>query len=248
MELNFFGKCFYAKKSIIVGLAIIIAALIGVAGYIISQRDKEITIIQTNEKETVKPESGAAPTAQETSIQKENFAVKPENEIKVYVIGCVKSPGIVTLKKGLIIEDAINAAGGATEDADLVNVNRVYVLKENVTLNIKSKKETQALKQPTKGNTSISTEAGVGAEISKDAKGNTKSTNNSTSQESGKINLNSASVEEFDTLPGIGVETAKDIVAFREKNGKFKAISDVMKVTGIKESKFNKIKNLITVD
>jgi competence protein ComEA len=63
-----------------------------------------------------------------------------------------------------------------------------------------------------------------------------------------KVNINTAGIEELDTLNGIGEATARDIIEYREKNGGFKKIEDIMKITGIKESKFNKIKDSICVE
>jgi len=103
------------------------------------------------------------------------------------------------------------------------------------------------------GGQSTPSGAGAGVVIIRDS-GNVEILDNNSGQANGskavggKININTASAEELDTLPGIGRATAADIIEYREKHGKFKKIEDIMKVTGIKENKFNKIKDYITVD
>jgi len=76
---------------------------------------------------------------------------------------------------------------------------------------------------------------------------NASSSENSKTANS-KININTATVEELDSLPGIGPAIAAKIVAYREQNGKFKSIEDIMNVSGIGQSKFNNIKDFITVN
>ena len=66
--------------------------------------------------------------------------------------------------------------------------------------------------------------------------------------EAAKININTATSQQLMTLPGIGESRAKDIIDYRQKNGKFKSISDIKKISGIKDAAFDKIKDLICVE
>lgn len=66
-------------------------------------------------------------------------------------------------------------------------------------------------------------------------------------ESTGLVNLNTASINQLMTLPGIGESKAKDIVRYREENGGFQSIEDIMKISGIKEAVFQKIRSLITV-
>jgi competence protein ComEA len=182
--------------------------------------------------------------------------------IKVYVVGCVKKPGIVTINKGQLIYDAITMAGGLTQDADADNINMVYELNENVMLYIKSKEEagrkaaaetgqkpkTNADKKemPIKGDSvAVISDSGVSAVIVGDNGSAASGLKENTSK---LININTATADELDSLPGIGEATARDIISFREKNGGFKKIEDIMKVPRIKQNRFNNIKDYITVD
>ncbi|HEY8350847.1 MAG TPA: helix-hairpin-helix domain-containing protein [Clostridiales bacterium] len=162
-----------------------------------------------------------------------------EDEIKVYVVGCVKNPGIVTLTRGQMVFDAVREAGGLTEDADADNINMVYSLNENVMLVIKSKKENKAVGE----GAVVRSDSGPGAEV---IGGGDDAANGRDDMR--LVNINTAGVDELDTLPGIGEAKARDIIAYREKHGRFGRIEDIMKVPGIKQNRFESIKDFITVD
>lgn len=251
MIVNIMGKQANIRTIIAIPALLLLVAVLGITGYLISKDGGDV-IIGNNEKEI------SSNTTYTTSDTEENVANKEtskqsggdslNDEIMVYVTGCVKSPGIVKLKKGQIIDDAIKAAGGATADADLDNINLVYKLKENVMLRIKSKKENQAQKVPLNRNVDNNTPAGTGVEVKYDSTGVV--VNGGTTAENGKtkVNINTADVAELCTIPGVGESTAKSIIEFREKNGPFENIADIMKVPGIKEGKFNRLKDYITVE
>jgi competence protein ComEA len=160
-------------------------------------------------------------------------------KIKIYVVGCVRKPGIVTLEKGSMICDAVREAGGLTEDADSDNINMVYSLNENVMLYIKSKKEeSDGLGK----GAAVVSDSGTGAEVI--GKGDDAADEDRIVH----VNINTAGVDELDTLPGIGEATARDIIAYREKNGGFSTIEDIMRVPRIKENRFESIRDYITVE
>ncbi len=138
--------------------------------------------------------------------------------IYVYVCGAVERPGVVALIQGSRGEAAVLAAGGMTADADSSYVNLAAKLEDGEKLFIPTKEETAVL------------------ELEKEAK------------ESGIININTAELEALCTLPGIGESRARDIIMFREKNGPFEHIEDIMKVSGIKTNGFEKIKDKIAVE
>jgi competence protein ComEA len=193
-------------------------------------------------------------TARPGSVQKQ------AELIKVYVVGCVNNPGIVTIEKGQLIDDAVKKAGGLTGDADKDNINMVYALNENVMLYIKSKKETAREAEPVKssaakpetgksgvgGGAAVTSDSGKSAVITGD--GEDTGEIEIAGKKPSLVNINTASIAELDTLPGIGEATAKDIISFREKNGGFRKIEDIMKVPRIKQNRFQSIKDYITVD
>lgn len=151
--------------------------------------------------------------------------------IRVYVCGCVVSSGVYELPAGARIETAILAAGGLTEDADETQVNQAGHLTDGMQITV-----------PEKGTgTAVSPvmEEGTGA----------AGTSNQSPGAEGeaKVNLNTATAEELTALNGIGESRAADIIAYRDENGPFQTIEEIMKVSGIKNALFEKIKDHITV-
>ncbi len=216
------------KKEVAGLTAAFVIITVVIITYVYQQNKGEIIIDTSNDH--------SLQTVYETKNEAE--ASQKAETIQVYVTGCVKNPGVITIEKGLIIEDAIEAAGGATEDADLENINLVYILNKNVMLRIKSKSEDDAI--------TIS-EAGPGLDMIYDSAG-AVSDYAGESNSNSLININTASIIELQNLPGIGEQTAKNIIDFRNENGSFEKEEDIMKVPGIKENKFRSIKDFITVD
>ena len=156
---------------------------------------------------------------------------KENKTIMVDIYGEIITPGVVKLPEGSRIIDAITAAGGKTEDADLSKVNLAYILDDGVQLyipryNEKLEKEI------------VQTEPGVGI---------IQEGINTTSKKDSKVNINIANKEKLATLPGIGEGTAEKIIEYRSKAGKFKAIDEIKKIPGIGESKFKSLKDKITI-
>lgn len=135
----------------------------------------------------------------------------------IYVCGAVKEPGVVMLPEGSRCNDALQAAGGFAEDAAREAVNLAKVLSDG-----------EQLYFPTVEEHEESVSAGQAAD-------------------DGLVNINTAGEELLCTLPGIGEAKAKAIVLYREQNGDFGAVEDIMQVPGIKESAYGQMRDLITV-
>ena len=153
-------------------------------------------------------------------------------EIYVYVSGCVKKPGVYQLSAGSRIYQAVEAAGGMTKKADAKECNLAEVLQDGEQIHIPSKSETEEQTKDKAEDTDDSITAG-------EKSGKTKST---------KININTASKEELMTLTGIGEVKAQAIIAYRQSQGAFSQIRDLMKVEGIKEGSYTKIQDDICVE
>lgn len=170
----------------------------------------------------------------ETVFQNE-FYISPNStenqnttaEIIVHIDGEVVKPGIVSLPTEARITDAISAAGGLTELADTSKINLAYSLQDGQKVYIPSINDTQV-------ETYIQNDAGDNVIVQD-------------SSSSSLININSASQSELDSLPGIGPSTASKIIDYRNKNGDFKNIEDLMNVSGIGEAKFNNIRDYICI-
>lgn len=152
----------------------------------------------------------------------------------IHITGSVKNPGIVKLKEGSRIEDAIESAGGLTENADITKVNLAYVVEDGTKIKIPSASEEDIGDEDI-----IDSKSGDNIIIEENA----VPSNNSTQT----ININKATEKEFETLPGIGPSLASKIIEYRNQNGKFESIEDIKNVNGIGDNKYEKIKDLITV-
>ena len=148
----------------------------------------------------------------------------------VHITGEVKKPGVVKIVEGSRIEDIIQAAGGLTEKADITNVNLAYVVQDGMKIRIPSQDDDEG--------EYIFEDNGKGVVLSDEE--NEKSENT-------VVNINTATQSELEELPGIGPSIASRIVQYRNQNGKFKDAEDIKNVTGIGDSKFDKIKNLIKI-
>ena len=170
-----------------------------------------------------------------------------EEKIYVYITGEVNNSGVVILKEGSRITDAIDAAGGITARANISKINLVYVLKDGMKVNIPNDEDLK--KNPDFEYVTMSSGDGVNDALT----GNFGSevTNNNTNSDYkhdiGLVNINSATQTELETLPGIGPSLALRIINYRTENGRFASIEDIKNVSGIGENKFNDIKKYITV-
>lgn len=189
---------------ILIGIVVVIGGIKLIDIYYQNNNNEEITI--------------------QNVLTTEDEPEKIENEtIKVYVTGEVKNQGVIELEQGSRIVDAIEKAGGQTEEANLKNVNLAYELEDGQKIYIPNKSEE---------NTNEITDDGITGIDSK---------------ENDTININKANEKELQELNGIGESLASSIIKYREDNGKFKNIEDLKNVPGIGESKFSNIKEKIKV-
>ena len=197
-------------------------------------------------------------TGEEVSmgINGESVPKSSENKIYVYITGEVNVPGVVILDEGSRIVDAINSAGGTTSKANISKVNLVYVLEDGMKVNIPSDNDLK--NNPDFEYITMSSGDGRNDNSSGLAGTNSSSSNSSASNSSGLresqssiiysiVNINTATQTELETLPGIGPSLALKIINYRNENGKFSSIEEIKNVSGIGESKFEDLKNYITI-
>jgi len=142
--------------------------------------------------------------------------------LRVYVTGAVNEPDVYILSPGSIVKDAVLAAGGGTDDADLNRVNLALQVYDQQQVYVPRKgEETSPIALPTEPSLPASAAA--------------------------KVNINSASSEELDALPGIGPAIAQRVVDYRTENGPFATTEDIMKVKGIGPATFAELEDWITV-
>lgn len=185
-------------------------------------KDKAIVLIPSGEAatelSTLEAMEQAAETADSSGTVTGTETTKAEVQmVYVYVCGAVRDPGVVEVPEGSRAEKALQLAGGMTEQADPFYVNLAEIVSDGQKLYFPTASEAEELEA-----------AGKAAE-------------------EGIVNINTASAEELCTLPGIGASRAADIVRYREKNGAFQTIEDIMKVSGIKQNAYDKLCDKITV-
>lgn len=148
--------------------------------------------------------------------------------LRVYVSGAIRTPDVYTLPPGSIIKDAIALAGGPLADADLARINLAQELQDQQQIYVPLQDEATPL-PPVSGGPALSISAAA------------------SSSTAGAVNINTASAEELDTLPGVGPAIAQRIIDYRQANGPFAAIEQIMEVRGIGEATFAKLRDRITV-
>lgn len=150
---------------------------------------------------------------------------KEAGDIFIYVCGAVKEPGVYVLPEGSRVYEAIQMAGGMTPEANEAFVNQARVLVDGEQITVFTKEETEGL-DPKAFDYDVPAMDPVAQ---------------------GKININKATAEELTSLSGIGEAKALAIIEYRETNGAFRETADIMKVSGIGEALYNKIKDDIDV-
>lgn len=178
-------------------------------------------------------ESDVGNTIEENIPTSKIGIIKKENKIMVYVTGEINSPGVVCLDEKSRIVDALEAAGGKTENADLSKINLAYILEDGVQIRVPRIGEASNEKEAY-----ITDEAGQGVVTGELV---TEDTKNS------KVNINVANSEKLQTIPGVGETTAQKIIKYREEKGKFKTKEDIKNVEGIGDAKYEKLKDYIEV-
>jgi competence protein ComEA len=139
--------------------------------------------------------------------------------LQVYVSGAVQEPGVYTLPSGSIIQDAIAMAGGALPDAPLDSINLAAPIQDGQQIHLTTKASTQIQDTPY----------------------------STVSAPTSKMNVNTVNAMELESLPGIGPSLADEIIKFRQTNGPFLSIEDLLKVPGIGPAKLDQIKHLIVI-
>lgn len=200
----------FDKKLLIIFISILIIICVSIYFF---TKDEDTNILLSNELYTV----------DNTDNTNEDLET-----IMVHIDGEVVTPGIISLKAGARIADAIQACGGTTDISDISKINLAYELKDGQKVYIPSIYDVEDVEY-------IQNDAGNNVIIP------------DTSSSSALVNINSATQAELETLPGIGPSTAAKIIDYRNKNGDFKNIEDIMNVSGIGESKFNNIKDYICI-
>lgn len=179
---------------------------------------------QTAESAVLEETSQPAPSQTAEALEES----LPAPGIYVHVCGQVVSPGVYEMEPGSRVYEALELAGGPSENGAPDYLNLAMEVQDGMKIQVPSAEE--AARWKASGISGI-TEEGVLL----------------SSGENAKVNLNTADKEELMTLPGIGESRAEDIIRYRQENGPFQQIQDIMNISGIKEAAFQKLKDSITV-
>ena len=196
-----------------------------VGGFFLLKPAPQTPVKETNLQAEVAAVSKDSSTEKDVKKEEKEEKEEPVEQdlITVDVKGAVKSPGIYDLPVGSRVNDAVQKAGGLTEQADSKSLNLAQKVSDEALVYVPSKGEEVAGQQ-----------AGSGVP-------------SSTSKEK-KVNLNKASLEELKQVKGLGGKRAQDIIDHREANGKFKSVDELKKVSGIGAKTIEKLKDYVTVD
>lgn len=167
---------------------------------------------------------------QEPEASKVQETGDESGQLTVDIKGAVRRPGVYQLQPGARVFEAIEKAGGLTDEAEIKSINQAQKLTDEAVIYVAKQGEegadvTQTVPESPSG------QAG-----------------GSQSGQTAKVNLNTATEAELQTISGIGQKRAQDILAYRETNGKFKSVDDLQNVSGIGAKTLEKLKEYVTVD
>lgn len=207
------------------------------AGNTDQNREAESNAGDTDQNRKAEPSAGSTDRTELSDASSEE-----EKTLVVHICGAVSAPGVYELPAGSRIIDVVEAGGGFLPEADEACCNLAEEIVDGCQIYIMTKTESCADGQ---------TEKKAGIQTSPDSDMQTTDrnvrSNSATALENGLVNLNTADVAALMTLPGIGESRAKAIISYREQHGAFAQIEDIMKISGIKQAAFSKIKDKITV-
>lgn len=213
-------------KAVIVAMLVVIAMASGLAMAGFGGKSDGVAF-ERADGVSASVESGSDDGSNDRDSEDNLSEASAETEMYVDVDGAVASPGVYRLKDGARVAQAIDAAGGLTPDADVTGLNRASKVADG-----------QKIYVPKVGEQTVSAgdDADGGAAASPGV-----------GDATGLVNINTASASELQTLSGIGPSMAQSIIDERTQNGAFTSVDDLMRVSGIGEKKFAKIKDCICV-
>jgi len=206
---------------------VIVLLILGGAYYVYANQNVEPVPLPSISEENNQQDEQKEMEKKEMEKKEETNQAQPSGTIMVDVKGQVKQPGVYQSNTDERVIDVIGRAGGLTEKADQTQVNFSAHVQDEMVIYI-----------PAKGEEGSTLSASSGT-ITNSAGG--------TGKNQGKININKATEEELQNLPGIGPAKASAIIEFRNTSGPFKTVEDLKNVTGIGDKTYEKLKDMITV-
>lgn len=209
---------------VVLACTILVLALTALAGGVLLGTNEGVVVTRSDSGDATESSSADVPLG---SVK--NSATADEGVLVVDVSGAVNAPGVFELRPGDRVIDAIEAAGGLSDDADVASLNQALPVTDGQKILVPSKTDAG------------SAESTVGGATDADDATGTEETAQTL------VNINTADADELDTLPGVGPSTAQAIIDDRTQNGPFKSVDDLMRVSGIGEKKLEKMRSSICV-
>ena len=215
------------------------------------QEASQETLGEDEPKDPEQDEAGTQITVSEAAVTEPAVlteALQEPEVVYVDVSGAVVSPGVYCLDAGSRVFQAIEAAGGCTSEAASAWLNQAAGLSDGQKIYVPTVQEVEAADAAgvdgASGGTGVLWSSGTQTEVSGQDQENVGEVSSGT----GKVNINTADKELLTTLPGVGSSKADAILAYRQEQGGFSSIEEIMNVEGIKEGVFARIKDKISVD
>jgi competence protein ComEA len=207
-------------------LVVVTVLVVVVAGYLAWQaRPQPVPVVASASAATPTAEPGAGDGGSGSGTSSDlSAAASPSGmPVVVAVVGKVRRPGVVSLPAGARVADAVRAAGGLLPGADpgFLNLARKVVDGEEIAVGVTPPPDAQG-------------PAGAGP-------------TGSGATATGKVDLNTATADQLDTLPGVGPAMAQRIITYRTQHGGFRSIEELQQVSGIGDARYQDLKDLVTV-
>lgn len=213
-------------KAVVMAMLVVIAMTSGLAMATLGGESDGVTF-DRDATSVERADTGSADASDDGDSSNDSKKASAASEVYVDVDGAVVTPGVYRLREGARVAQAIDAAGGLTPEADVAGLNRASKVVDGQKIYVPHVGEQQTV--------DVVAGSGPGG-ASADA-----------SVVSGLVNINTANASELQTLSGVGPAMAQSIIDERTQNGPFTSIDDLMRVSGIGEKKFAKIKDCICV-
>lgn len=213
-------------KAVVVAMLVVIAMASGLAMATLGGESDGVTF-ERDATSVERADTGSAGASDDGDPSSDSKKAIAASEVYVDVDGAVVTPGVYRLREGARVAQAIDAAGGLTPEADVAGLNRASKVVDGQKIYVPHVGEQQTVDVVSGSGPG---EASAGASVASDL-----------------VNINTANASELQTLSGIGPSMAQSIIDERTQNGPFTSIDDLMRVSGIGEKKFAKIKDCICV-
>ena len=213
-------------KAVVVAMLVVIAMASGLAMAALGGESDGVSF-DRDATSVERTDTGSADTSDDGDPSSDSKKASAASEVYVDVDGAVVTPGVYRLREGARVAQAIDAAGGLTPEADVTGLNRASKVVDGQKIYVPHVGEQQTVDAVAGSGPG---EASVGASVASDL-----------------VNINTANAAELQTLTGVGPSMAQSIIDERTQNGPFTSIDDLMRVSGIGEKKFAKIKDCICV-